>query len=614
MISRLRPFALVTKFNSILNPAASYIRNRSISSIFSSPLLGPSAEAQPINPIYFRFKTYSRRTLATMTTEFKLKLVEDPSSLPNGHKVEVEVDGIEGGKVLLLKVNGKLRALNPRCTHYGAPLVRGVVTGDERITCPWHGACFHTDTGDIENAPALDHLNSFPIQVKDGGVFITASEEKIKSGRRRPEIRCKPAAMGEHVLIVGGGSGAIGAIESLREKGFTGPITCISKETYYPIDRTRLSKALVTDSQKLQWRDGEFFKNAGVDFKLGTTVSEVDFKNKKVKTEDGKEISYTKVILATGGTPKRLPIEGFNLGNVFLLRGVEDAKAIVDAVGDKKDKKIVVIGSSFIGMEVGNYLANQKNDVTIIGMESAPLERVMGSQVGQVFQRLVASAGAKFKMSANVEKATPSVVNPTKVGGIHLKSGETIPADVVILGVGVTPETRYIKDESLLLKDKSLVVDDCFRIKGIQDAYAVGDIASYPYTGPGAKEDSLVRIEHWNVAQDCGRLVGAHIAKGEKPTSFIPIFWSALGVQLRYCGNTMPQGYDDLVIQGNPEEAKFIAYYTLGETVVAVASMQRDPAMSQSAELMRRGGMLSKSELKAGGDIFKVDVTGGVAI
>ncbi|KAF8416501.1 hypothetical protein EV426DRAFT_685898 [Tirmania nivea] len=549
-----------------------------------------------------------------MATEYRLRLQDDLNDFPNGHKAEVEVDGIEGGKVLLLKINGNLRALNPRCTHYGAPLVKGVVTGDGRITCPWHGACFHINTGDIENAPALDHLNSFPVQVKDGGVFITASEEKIKSGRRRPEIQLKATTVGEHVVIVGGGSGAIGAIESLRERGFTGSITCISKEPYYPIDRTRISKALVTDTQKLQWRDGEFFKNAGVDFRLATTVVEVDFKNKKVKIEDGQEFPYMKVILATGGTPKRLPIEGFNLGNVFLLRGVDDAKAVVQAVGDKKDKKIVVIGSSFIGMEVGNYLANQKNDVTIIGRESAPLERVMGAQVGQVFQRLVASAGAKFKMNASVEKATASVADPTKVGGIQLKSGEIVPADLVILGVGVAPETRYIKDESLLLKDKSLEVDDHYRVKGVQDAYAVGDIASYPYKGPGAKEASLVRIEHWNVAQGCGRLVGAHIAKGEKPTIFIPIFWSALGVQLRYCGNTMPHGYDDLVVQGNLEEAKFIAYYTLGEIVIAVASMQKDPAMSQAAELMRRGGMLTKSELKAGGDIMKVDVTAGVAI
>jgi len=241
-----------------------------------------------------------------------------------------------------------LRVLNPRCTHYGAPLVKGVVTGNGRITCPWHGACFNTSTGDIENAPALDHLNAFPVEIRNDGVYITATEEKIKSGRRRPEIGCRATAA-DHVVVVGGGSGAIGAVESLREKGYTGKITCISKEPYYPIDRTKLSKALITDSKKLQWRDAEFFKNASVDFKLGTTVLEVDFKSKKVKIDDGTELSYTKVILATGGTPKRLPIEGFDLGNVFLLRGVNDAKAIVDAIGEKKDKKIVVIGSSFIG-------------------------------------------------------------------------------------------------------------------------------------------------------------------------------------------------------------------------------------------------------------------------
>ncbi|KAF8476027.1 hypothetical protein BDZ91DRAFT_818616 [Kalaharituber pfeilii] len=551
-----------------------------------------------------------------MATQYRLELKEgiEPDSIKNGSKAEVGVDGVEGAKVLLLKVNGELRVLNPRCTHYGAPLVNGVVTGDGRLTCPWHGACFNTATGDIENAPALDHLNSFPVTVKDGAIYITATEEKIKSGRRRPQIQCTPAATAEHVVIVGGGSGAIGTIESLREKGFSGQITCITKEPYYPIDRTRLSKALATDANKLQWRDSNFFNSAGVTFKLNTIVTEVDFANKKVKTEDGNEMEYSKLVLATGGTPKRLPLEGFDLGNVFLLRGIEDAKSIVEAVGDKKDKKIVVIGSSFIGMELGNYLANQKNDVTIIGIESAPLERVMGAQVGQVFQRLLTSAGVKFRMRANVEKATPSSADPSKVGSVLLKSGENIVADVVILGVGVAPETRYIKDESLLLEDKSLRVDDHFRIQGVQDAYAVGDIATFPYTGPGTNGPTPVRIEHWNVAQDTGRQVGAHIAAGEDPTHFIPIFWSALGVQLRYCGNISPHGYDDLVIQGNPEEAKFIAFYCKGETVVAVASMQQDPAMSQSAELMRRGGMPSKSELKAGKSVFDVDVTAKVKI
>lgn len=123
-----------------------------------------------------------------------------------------------------------------------------------------------------------------------------------------------------------------------------------------------------------------------------------------------------------------------------------------------------------------------------------------------------------------------------------------------------------------------------------------------------------MRIEHWNVAQDAGRVVGAHLATGEKPTHFIPIFWSAMGAQLRYCGNISPHGYDDVVLVGNPDEAKFVAFYCKGETVVAVASMQKDPYMSQSAELMRRGGMPTKSELKAGKDILGVDVTAQVVI
>ena len=130
-----------------------------------------------------------------------------------------------------------------------------------------------------------------------------------------------------------------------------GRITCISKEPYYPIDRTRLSKSLATDPTKLQLRNAEFFRGADVEFQLGTVVTEVDFRNKVVKTEDGQEISYTKVIMATGGTPNRLPLEGFNLENIFSLRTVHDAKAIVEAVGENKDKKVVIVGSSFIGKQ-----------------------------------------------------------------------------------------------------------------------------------------------------------------------------------------------------------------------------------------------------------------------
>lgn len=171
------------------------------------------------------------------------------------------------------------------------------------------------------------------------------------------------------------GSGTLGAIEGLRSGGYNGKITVISKEGYQPIDRTKLSKALLADLSKAAWRPKDFYKNASIEFVEGE-VKGVDFSSKKVSTKSGQDFEYSKLVLATGGTPRWLPLDGLkgDLGNVFLLRTLSDTQSIVKAVGDN-GKKIVVIGSSFIGMEVGNCLAGMKNDVTIVGMEgeSSPL-------------------------------------------------------------------------------------------------------------------------------------------------------------------------------------------------------------------------------------------------
>ncbi|KAF8254155.1 hypothetical protein K440DRAFT_639920 [Wilcoxina mikolae CBS 423.85] len=532
-------------------------------------------------------------TTTIQQKEFKLKL--DNINLKDGDKVEAEVEGLEGGKVLLLKVNGSLRALGTKCTHYGAPLVKGVVSDDGRLTCPWHGACFDTTNGFVENAPALDHLNAFHVSVKDGAVYVRGDEDSLKTGRRVPNIACSPRSA-ERVLIVGGGSGAIGAVEGIREKGYTGKITVLSKEAYLPIDRTKLSKALIPDAAKLALRTDEFYKEAGVDFHLEKEVESVDFAGHKLKTKDGEEFSYDKVIFTTGGTPKRLPMQGFkSLGNIFVLRDVGDVQGILKAIGDN-GKKIVVIGSSFIGMEVGKCLSGKENEVTIVGMESTPLERVMGPEVGAIFQRQLEKSGVKFYMNAQVDDAKPSQSDPSVVGSVALKDGQSLEADLVILGVGVAPATEYLKNSGIKLEDDgSVAVDDHWRIKGVEDAYAVGDIATYPH-GTG-----VVRIEHWNVAQNAGRQAGRHIANKRKPVPFTPIFWSALGAQLRYCGNSSGNDkHDDVTLLGDPDQDKWVAYYTQGEKVVAVASQNFDPVVVQSAELMRRSKMLSKSEIKAG--------------
>lgn len=394
----------------------------------------------------------------------------------------------------------------------------------------------------MEDAPAPDALNKFDVMEKNDGVYIKAEESAIKGGRRIPNVKCQ--SQGEDkVVVVGGyvffravngswsaldmvvpgkmdfeelasllvpsmagfpltthpcrGSGAFGAVQKLRELGFKGSITMISNEGYLPIDRTKLSKALIADASKIVLRPEDFYSSADISF-VQDTATTVDFDKKSVSTKSGSQYPYTQLILATGGTPKNLPLPGFKeLSNIFVLRHVQNVQDIMKAVGDK-GKKIVIVGSSFIGMEVANALAKE-NTVSVIGMEKAPLERIMGEKVGQIFQRNLEKNGAKFYMGASVDSAIPSAKDKNVVGAVKLKDGTELEADLVILGIGVGPATEFLKENNAvkLEKDGSIETDEFFKVKGMEDVYALGDIATYPYHGPGGN-GKLTRIEHWS--------------------------------------------------------------------------------------------------------------------
>jgi NAD(P)H-nitrite reductase large subunit len=259
-----------------------------------------------------------------------------------------------------------------------------------------------------------------------------------------------------------------------------------------------LSKALIPDVDKILIRSKEWYSKASVEI-MSDTVTSVDFSKKSVSTKSGSQVPYTKLILATGGTPRRLPLPGFkDLNNIFTLRNITDVQSILAAIGEKKGKNIVVVGSSFIGMEVGNCLSKD-NTVTIIGMETAPLERVMGEQVGKIFQTQLEKNGVKFYMGASVDSATPADHDSAAVGAVKLKDGTNIPTDLVVLGIGVAPATEYLRDNEhvKLEKDGSLRVDENFQLLGQDDVFAIGDIATYPYHGPGGN-GTPTRIEHWS--------------------------------------------------------------------------------------------------------------------
>jgi len=533
--------------------------------------------------------------------------VLDYADLKDGQMKEVSFDS---GKVLLSRLGDKVHATSAFCTHYGAPLVKGVLTVDGRVVCPWHGACFNICTGDIEDAPATAAIHSFQTHITDGKIYVTADpantiKEKLS---RSPKLLSSGSEVGgAGVVIVGGGSGAFHATESLREHGYKAPITILSQETNAPIDRTKLSKALITDASKLEWRTPADLKiKYGTTLRIGTTVTSVNTSTKTVTLENGKEtIPYDTLILASGGVPRRLPIEGADLENVYTLRNVQDTQKIDSAC--QEGKHLVVLGSSFISMELVVAVSKRKlASIHVVGMEEYPFELVLGKEVGAGLKKYHENQGVVFHSSTSV-KAIRKEPSET-LTKVELSSGEVLSADSVVMGVGVRPATEYLKASGWELeKDGSVKVDELLRVPGRSGVYAIGDIATYPQLPGGPYR----RIEHWNVAGNMGRAVGKTIAGSSQPFAKVPIFWSAQGQQLRYCG--VGVGYDDIYVQGTPAELKFIAYYIQGGQVIAVASMQNDPVVSKASELLRLGLMPSVDAIKAGQNLLDVDISSAAA-
>ncbi|KAJ3128642.1 hypothetical protein HK098_003849 [Nowakowskiella sp. JEL0407] len=492
--------------------------------------------------------------------------------------------------------------------------------------CPWHGACFSVKTGDIEDAPSVDGLLSFKVVTKGDKLFIEVTESELKAGRKKPLV-CKrvPEEKEEVVVILGGGAAGMIAAETLRQvsklsstifffltdcyftqKNFTGRIVLITREPHLPIDRPKLSKSLKIDASKILLRDQAHFTELNIEFHVSTEASMVDAATKKVTLSNGTVLDFTYLIIATGADPRKLSIPNANLSNIHVLRTVSDANEIESSLSSLSGTKprVAIVGSSFVGMETAAVLA-KTSAVTVIGMEKTPFERVLGPQVGSAFQKLFESNGVVLKMNAVVEKYVPSGSNPNAVGGVVLKSGEQIDADVVVIGAGVIPKTDYLGGSGVLLdRDGGITVQSSLNLKEFPYVYVAGDIARFPYHLTG----SLVRIEHWNVAENQGRLIASNIAsKSLEPFKSIPYFWTMFfGKSVRYAGHA--NTFDEVIIQGSLDldTLGFVAFYCLEGKVLAVASLAKDPVVSHASELLRLGKFPSASEVRDGKNILDV--------
>lgn len=269
----------------------------------------------------------------------------------------------ENTKVLVVKQHDQIKAVGNKCTHYGAPLHTGVL-GDGRVRCPWHGACFSIDTGDIEDFPGLDSLPCYKVDVKpDGQVMLRAKRKDLENARRLKDMVKRDPNNEQCYIVVGGGPAGAVCAETLRQEGFSGRIVMVCKEQHLPYDRVKLSKISDAQLETLQFRKPEFYEEYGIETVMGVAATNMNCEEKTLSLSNGWSLKYDKIFIATGCTASKPPIKGSNLKGVMVVREYDDVKDINKLI--KPETNLVCLGSSFIALEAAQSWAKKVKSVSV---------------------------------------------------------------------------------------------------------------------------------------------------------------------------------------------------------------------------------------------------------
>jgi NADPH-dependent 2,4-dienoyl-CoA reductase/sulfur reductase-like enzyme/nitrite reductase/ring-hydroxylating ferredoxin subunit len=460
-------------------------------------------------------------------------------------------------EVLLVRRGAEIFAVGAHCTHYHGPLVDGLVVGEE-VRCPWHHACFDLRTGEAMRAPALSPLACWSVEQRGGKVFV---REKRAQGAPKPRAKGSGKAP-ERIVIVGGGAAGFAAAEMLRREHHQGSIVMLSNDDAAPVDRPNLSKDYLAGSAPEEWvplRPDDFYSENGIELRLKSNVTGIDARAHEVTLADGGRVRYDRLLLATGAEPVRLPIPGADQPHVHTLRSLADSRAIIARA--KTARRALVIGASFIGLEVAASLRARDIEVHVVAPERQPMERVLGPQMGDFVRALHQEHGVIFHLENTVAAIDGSRAT--------LKSGGALEADLVVVGVGVRPRLALAEQAGLAL-DRGLVVNP-FLETSIAGIYAAGDIARWPdpYSGES------IRVEHWVVAERQGQAAARNmLGAGEKFTA-IPFFWSQhYDIPINYVGHA--ESWDELAIEGDIAAKDCLLRFKRKGRTLAVASIFRD--------------------------------------
>jgi NADPH-dependent 2,4-dienoyl-CoA reductase/sulfur reductase-like enzyme/nitrite reductase/ring-hydroxylating ferredoxin subunit len=486
-------------------------------------------------------------------------------SIPDGSSL---VGTVGKKKVLVVRTGGRVFAVGALCTHYKGKLGDGLVVGNT-VRCPLHHACFSLETGEALRAPALDPIKCYQVDERDGQLFVSG-KERPAAAAHRPDT--SPAS----VVIVGGGAAGLAAADMLRREGYENAITMVSADVDPPIDRPNLSKDYLAGEAQDDWMPlwpPELYQERRVDLRLHARVTGIDTAGRAVTLEDGTRLPFGALLLATGADPVRLPLGG-DRGQVMYLRSFADSRAIVERAANAS--RVVVIGASFIGLEVAASLRARNVAVDVVAPDHVPLERVMGVEVGRFVQKMHEDHGVVFHLGETVAS-----IDGNKVS---LSGGGTLQADFLVAGVGVRPSTALAESAGLAI-DKGVVVNE-FLETSVPGIFAAGDLARWPDPHTGER----IRVEHWVVAERQGQTAARNILGRRERFDAVPFFWSQhYDVTIRYVGHAAR--WDQVQIDGSLDLRDATVRYVDKGRTLAVATIDRDRACLEAEVELERGAV-----------------------
>ncbi|HEY2552598.1 MAG TPA: FAD-dependent oxidoreductase, partial [Streptosporangiaceae bacterium] len=391
-------------------------------------------------------------------------------------------------------------------------------------------------------------------------------------------------------VIVGAALAGAKAAETLREEGFGGSVTLIGAETDRPYERPPLSKGYLLGSDE---RDSVFVHEPGwyaehdVDLRLGTTVTAIDRSARTVALDDGGTVGYDKLLICTGASPRRLRVPGGDLDGVLYLRKLGDSERLRAAF--KSGGRVVIAGSGWIGLETAAAARQADCEVTIVEPEAGALHRSIGPELGEVFASLHRSHGVTFRFGEGVSEITGS---GGKASGVVTSAGTELPADVVVVGIGVIPNADLAAQAGLEVSN-GIVADETLRSSD-QDIYAAGDVANAFNTVLGRP----IRVEHWGNALASGPIAARAMLGQQASYDTVPYFFSdQYDLGMEAAGLPEPGRYDEVVYRGDKDSLEFIAFWLNEGAVVGGMNVNVWDVNDDIQALIRAGNQVDVSRL-----------------